>query len=278
LARIGYGGTAMNALGQRGVALAIVLWFLAGMSLLVSGIVYQARIDTRMAQLHLARATAVSAGDGAILLMLADVVSRDSQNATRKELLSGSFTVGRQTVAVELVPVSGLINLKTASAGTLAKLFVTRGHLTNGQAQILADNMLKWRDTPSGALPGAAGGQLQSPEDILHVAGMSRALWDSIRDVVVVNRSGSGDVPDLVAAPEAVRAVFGERAREDGANPAVPAESGTSYRVDAVVNYGGRAWLRRRWVDLGGVRANQLPWSFSRIEAPRVLSGDGSSK
>ena len=43
---------------QSGVALAIVVWFLAAMSLLVSGIVFQAKVDTRMAQLHVARAKA----------------------------------------------------------------------------------------------------------------------------------------------------------------------------------------------------------------------------
>ena len=37
---------------QGGVALAIVVWFIAGMSLLVAGIVADARVDTRMAQLH----------------------------------------------------------------------------------------------------------------------------------------------------------------------------------------------------------------------------------
>ena len=42
--------------GQKGVALAIVVWFIAGMSLLVAGIVSHARVDTQMAQLHIAKA------------------------------------------------------------------------------------------------------------------------------------------------------------------------------------------------------------------------------
>ena len=51
---------------QRGVALGIVVWFIAGMALLVSGIVSEARVDTRMAQLHYFRAQAAAAADGAI--------------------------------------------------------------------------------------------------------------------------------------------------------------------------------------------------------------------
>lgn len=270
--------------GQRGFALAIILWFLAGMALLVSGIVYQARTDTRMAQLHLARATAESAGDGAILLMLAELVSRDPGNTADNRPLSGNFTVGRQTVAVALVPISGLINLHSASAGTLARLFVTRGHLSGAEAQIIADNMVKWRATPGDASSGAPGNQFQSPEDVLQVAGMSRALWDAIRDVVVVRHGGAADMPDFAVATDAVRAVFGDSTAAGRSSAAVSGETGgasgghaNSYRVDAVVSYGGRAWLRRKWVDLGGGSTNKLPWNFTRIEAPRVLPGDRSS-
>ena len=57
---------------QRGVALAVVMWFIAGMSLLVAGIVGHARVDLQLAQVHVARAKAVAAGDGAIRLALAD--------------------------------------------------------------------------------------------------------------------------------------------------------------------------------------------------------------
>ena len=56
---------------QRGVALGVVVWFIAGMALLVSGIIAEARIDTRMAQIHYFRAQAAAAGDGAINLALA---------------------------------------------------------------------------------------------------------------------------------------------------------------------------------------------------------------
>ena len=57
---------------QRGIALAIVVWFIAGMSILVAGIVAQASVDTRMAQVHVARAKTAAAGDGAIMLMMSE--------------------------------------------------------------------------------------------------------------------------------------------------------------------------------------------------------------
>ena len=76
---------------QKGVALAIVVWFIAGMSLLVAGIVSHARVDTQMAQLHVARAKAVAAGDGAIQLMLAERLLKQGTAADEQSLLSGQI-------------------------------------------------------------------------------------------------------------------------------------------------------------------------------------------
>ena len=70
--------------GQKGVALAIVVWFIAGMSLLVAGIVSHARVDTQMAQLHIARAKAVAAGDGAIQLMLGERLFNQDRAADKQ--------------------------------------------------------------------------------------------------------------------------------------------------------------------------------------------------
>ena len=270
----------MTVPGQRGVALGIVLWFLAGMSLLVSGIVYQARIDTRMAQLHLARATTVSAGDGAILLMLADLVSRNPEQSSKIGPISGSFVMGQQTVSVSMVPAAGLVNLNGASGGTLARLFAMRGQLNNAEAKTLADNMIKWRGKPGGSGVNEPGGKFQSPEDVLQVAGITRPLWDAIRDTVVVDNKLFTAEPDLAVAPDAVRAIFGASAtgprlvaNGTGQRQAEAGLAG-SYRVDAVVSYGGRSWLRRKWVDMGSNSTTLLPWSFTRVEAPRVLPGN----
>ncbi len=69
-------GAVMVRKGESGVALGIVVWFIAGMALLVSGIVSEARIDTRLAQLHYFKAQAAAAGDGAINLALAEQIGQ----------------------------------------------------------------------------------------------------------------------------------------------------------------------------------------------------------
>jgi hypothetical protein len=46
---------------------------------------------------------------------------------------------------------------------------------------------------------------------------------------------------------------------------------GGVYRADALVSYGGRTWLRRRWLKMQSARGSTLPWQAMRTEAPRVV-------
>ena len=124
----------MNRRPQQGVALAIVVWFLAAMSLLVAGIVYQSKADTRMAQTHMAKAKAVAAGDGAIELMLAAVTSNQLKSFRGRGVPVLAFEVGEQAVEVVLVPTSGLIDLNGASRELLSNLFISSGAVEKAEA------------------------------------------------------------------------------------------------------------------------------------------------
>lgn len=279
---------ASNA-SQRGVALAIVVWFLAAMSLLVSGIVFQARVDTRMAQLHAAKAKAVAAGDGAIQLMLANLqLGKPEGFDPGHRLPTMDFEIGDYPVTVQLVPVAGLIDLNSAPVDILALLFMVRGGLDEADAQFLAVSVVKWR---SGALRGQAGAaRFAAIEDVLRVEGVTRTLLDSIRDSVAVSAKGQGGV-DWSLAPSSVLDVlalknpgkassmlneFQKRAGADNKNNRLGSAAG-AYRLDAIVNVGDQQWLRRRWAS-GGKTAGGLPWRFVRTEAPRVFLGSASGE
>jgi general secretion pathway protein K len=271
---------------QQGVALAIVVWFIAGMSLLVVGIVSQARVDVRMAQLHVARAKAVAAGDGAIQLMLTERLLTKSSATAGSGLLQDNYQLGESEVSVTLHPAAGFINPNSAPQKVLAALFRTVGQVPEGEANFLADNVIKWR----GSLAGTDRKQawvrrFQSIEDLVQVEGMSRTLFDSMRDYVVVGNRG-GTVTDWTIAPEVLLQVLEEtnpgeidavRRRRDKMTgysfASAAGEQGTlsgTYRADAVVSYGDQAWLRRRWVSVGSAPESGLPWHFKRTEPPRV--------
>jgi type II secretory pathway component PulK len=266
---------------QQGVALAIVVWFIAGMSLLVAGIVAQARVDTHMAQIHVARAKAAAAGDGAIQLMMVDLMTSRREAGALPE---GRYRVGEIDVAVMLVPQAGLIDINRAQPEVLAALFLLAGGLPEEEARLLAETVVQSRTAPVGQ-----GLRLHAVEDLLRVPGVSRTLLDSVRDFIVVADSGQG-VVNWSLAPDELLQVLARanpaqadavRARRGGAGAGDPRSAGGqtasrsgAYRADAIVRYGDKTWLRRRWISIQTSSSSALPWRVTRTEPPRVLMED----
>ncbi|MFV8818304.1 hypothetical protein [Haliea sp. E17] len=272
---------------QRGVALAIVVWFLAAMALLVAGIVAHARIETGGAQLHLARAKAVAAGDGAMVLAMLDR-SGGFQSSADAPLVSESLQrVGDLDVRVRIYPSEGFVDLNSAPAEILAALFQYAAKLPPANEQELANNVVQWRDLRSQRRSVDEPQRFYSLEDLLRVDGVTRTLVDGIRDFVIPGDWVRGGV-DWSAAPQELFALLqsvspelaekAQRRREvlssgGGKQGGFEVGGSSTYRVDALVEYGGRTWLRRRWMRLGSSRDSSLPWVILRNEAPRVVSG-----
>jgi general secretion pathway protein K len=266
---------------QQGVALAIVVWFIAGMSLLVAGIVAQARVDTHMAQVHVARAKAAAAGDGAIQLMMVDLMT---SRRTGGHVPVGRYRVGDIEATVLMVPEAGLIDIGSAQQEVLFALFLLAGRLPEEQARLLAETVVKSRSAAADQ-----GVRLHAVEDLLRVPGFSRTLLDAVRDFIVVGGSSGGAInwsqaPEALleilaranpAQADAVRArrgnAGGSKVRSDGGQAA--SVSG-AYRADAIVRYGDKTWLRRRWLSIETSSSSALPWRFTRTEPPRVLMED----
>ncbi len=279
---------------QRGVALAIVVWFIAGMSLLVAGIVSSARVDTKMTQLHIARAKSVAAGDGAIQLMLADHLLREEPAFNVAE-----YWLGNVKVTVMLYPAAGLIDLNATSQKVLAALFFTIAQVPEGNANVLADNVIKWRSGSVGtSKPRKTGRRFRSIEDLLRVEGMSRTLFDAVKDFIVASNS-RGTTTNWALAPEVLLQVLEKSKPEElaavkkrreklanaqaargagvGEQSKVRALSGT-YRIDALVRYGDQTWLRRRWVAVSATRGSLLPWQVLRTEPARVYEQSSGNR
>lgn len=261
---------------QRGVALAMVVWLVAGMALLVAGIVGQARMDLRLAQLHLASARVAAAGDGAINLMLAGLLDDGARGSPGRADVR-QFQLGEDTVSVRLVPAAGLIDLNTAPRDLLRYLFEATGFGGPEAAEQLADNVIQFRRNTR----GSGGARITALEDVLRIAGFDRVRMEALRDLVVATREGGGFRPALAPLPvldiyrrkdpARVAGILRQRERA-GASGNPPAAGGSFYRVDAMVNYGGKWWLRRRWVRMNRGAFSNLPWQFMRTEAPRAAN------
>jgi hypothetical protein len=278
------------------VALAIVVWFLAAMSLVVAGIVFEARADIRLAQGHAERARATAQGDGAMQLMLAALVLGQLEGFKGRGTPMADFTVGDSRIRVRLVPVSGLVELNNAPLPLLEKLFFNYRDGLEFDPQVLAGNVLQWR-TSSGGDGGAgrARNRFLVVEDLLKVPGVTRTLLDNIRDAVYVG-TGAGRGVDWRSAPPAVLALLpeddprrlaaGENTGADQPGPGLGGElfssagrrsktsaATGSFRLDALVEKDDRVLLRRRWVVMGNNEASNLPWKFTRSEPARVVQG-----
>ncbi|EED35052.1 hypothetical protein NOR51B_994 [Luminiphilus syltensis NOR5-1B] len=255
---------------QRGVALAVVVWFIAGMSLLVAGIVAEARVDSRMAQLHYFRAQATAAGDGAISLALADRFANERSGQESGSRISRQ-RIGDYSVEVRLLPATFLVNVSKAKLRDLEQLFsgVSLPE-TAPSPRALATAVVRYRDGAS----GRGAHSLFGLEDLLRVPGVDRGVYDAVRDFIVVDdllgSSGGAQTVggDVMADLEAALSGEGRLLDEPGGQPATGA-----LRIDAVVTVGDQQWLRRRWVTPDQSSYSVLPWTVRRSEAAIPLAG-----
>ncbi|NQX90174.1 MAG: general secretion pathway protein GspK [Halioglobus sp.] len=167
-----------------------------------------------------------------------------------------------------MVPRTQLVNLNSASADDLARLFTAVGVMPTAEAAALAQRVVTWRESRANAAPSRGTGRLQSPEDLFQVEGMTRAVWDVLRDYV--DAQGAGGSASAAPGP-----VLGstQTSGVGGGLTAVDREAGdvSAFRMDAFVSAGGRTWLRRAWANIGPVHNSAVPWRLSRVEAPRVV-------
>jgi len=293
--------------GQRGVALAVVVWFLAAMSILVGGIVYQARMDARLTRLQVSEAMAVALADGAIQLALADMmrIEREGESVSRGTR-TGVYDLAGARVTVGFTPVIGLVDLNLATEELLFALFAYGAGTGEKVAEELALNMIEWRSPAVGGLndsarepgfPEPRHGRFQAVEDLMLVPGIGRDIFESIRDSVYVAQQGQAGV-DWSSAPASVLAILSggdpDRARElviertGDAEPMVPPadldlsfqqqQVSSLYRVDALVQFDEESFLRRRWVDRRRQGGDGLPWSFFRSEPVQSLNNEQRKK
>lgn len=261
---------------ERGVALAVVVWFIAGMSVLVAGIVAQARVDTQLAQIHLFRAQAEAAGDGAIRLLLADLLGADAAQGFEQSLPGGEYRLGEFRVQVLAVPVAVLVDVNAAPLPVLASVLL-QGGVEAAEADRLAASMVEWRSSRQRSRSGPV--RFEVIEDMLRVEGMTRARLDAIRHLVTANATGRGlaNLPPSREDHLAALSALAPQAWAGAAAPTAPdiaamaAGSAGSYRVDAIVSLGGRQWLRRRWIAMRPASGSRLPWASERAEVVRVV-------
>lgn len=290
--------------GQDGVALAMLLWFVAAMLILVAGIATLAKQDVRLAQWQVHEVQTAALGDGAVKLLLRDFLyARAHGDYPGRGMFQNHYTLGGKTVNVRAVPIEGLVNLNEASEWLLTDLLHHSAGLPLESAEQLAERIVVWRSPgddlavetdeylAAGLPHGPRHDSLRVSEDLLQVMGITRDIYARVAELAHARPGGSGRI-DLRAAPLEVLTLLsagdGELAREVAMERAeapfeeVPllaglleehiggSSSARRLRVDARVAFDdGKILQRRLWVDLDQSDAYRLPWRVDRVEPVR---------
>ncbi len=188
---------------QQGMALIAVLWLVAAMGLIITGIVQAVRSEARSAGLQRHVMVASALGDAAILLALQNLHAQ--QKEPSHVLQNIPVTFERQLFEVKVQPLNGLIDINNATVVLLADLYRHGGGLNPSAAQALAQATVELRQ--SKGVKGTAQG-FDAVEDLLRVTGMTYDLYAKINRLVTADlREGGGRVNPMLA-PVAVLEVL----------------------------------------------------------------------
>lgn len=269
---------------QRGVTLVVVLWTVAALTILVSGLVRAQRSELRLAGVARSQLQAVAAGQAAIAQVaqrLAPAPGAESRLTRWRE------RVGGQDIDVQVMPLTGLVDLNLAPEPLLAALLSGPGGVDSSAAQALAGAIQAER------LAGTPRGQrrrFELVEELLAVPGVDPDLFARIAPFLTTDSAGTGRV-NALAAPLPVLTVLARGDAEPARRIAADRDAGAAAIdttrleaafVDATVSHryrftafvpepgglSGHAVVRE--LDLRARRDGSAPWHVLRASVRRV--------
>lgn len=268
----------INRFRQQGIALVMVMWFVAAMALLVGGIMASGKIDRQGTDAGVFSAKAIALGDGAIRVALTEYLNAPGDKAlmTLREL-----TLDDTEVQIKITNGANFVNINTAREEPLTQLLALGVPMDPAEAQLLATSIVAYRQGNNRYEQDIERPhRFLSIEELLLAPGISRATFDALRDLVCACESSGATLnPDKLALLIAARDQF--FGPEDNRIPlsaeqmqavlAREASGSEIYRVDAVVKLANRRFLRRHWVMLSGSQVSRLGWQSVQTDPIRIL-------
>jgi len=285
----------VHATRSMGMALVIVLWIVAAMSVLVTGLILTTRAQVSTVAAGRDVATGQALGDAAIAITLqALLVSTPMPTGVQ----TVPVTYADQTIQVEVAPLNGLISLNGASPPLLAAMLQGGGGLPSAVAEDMAQQMVVWRsEVPQTQTLGAAVGQprlFEAPEDLLLFPGIGYDLYARLAPLVTAdvrtNRVNIQAAPPPVLAALApgdagriaqfIAARGGDQPADSSffdANLISPRSSaGRFYRLRVSVPLdAGKILVLTRDIALTSSPSNLMPWRLLRQS--RQVQSSGAS-
>lgn len=181
--------------GARGVALVAVLWIVAALTILVTGVVQTQRQEVQVASAERTLLKGTAIGQAALNLVL----QRMAGGALRVErLVRVPIQYEGADVQVEVMPLGGLVDLRRAPLDLLTVTFEQVGLLPAEQARGLAEQIVAARSDTARRV----GPKLEVPEDLLTFAQADYDLYARIAPFVTCDGQSSGRINPLAAPAE----------------------------------------------------------------------------
>ena len=178
----------------RGLALVMVLWIVAALSLFVVGMSQAVRQQVKTTASLTEQVRARALAEGAIALALQRLtVTRDESQLLR----SVPVDYAGVQMHVQVMPLNGLIALNAAQPVLISALLQVAAGVPEPQANRLAHQVLAWR--AGDASRAIRARQFESVEDLLLVPGMDYAIYSRVRDLVTPDALHAAQVNPLAA-------------------------------------------------------------------------------
>lgn len=260
----------------RGVVLVAVLWVMALLVLLATGIAAQTRTDHRLTRNLLAAEQAYYAAEGGVFYAVNQLQGPPGPGPQQWGVPAVTLRLGNAVVRTEVVDERGKIDLNQAPPELIRGVLLATG-IEFEESERLADAILDWRDTDDlrrlhgaedgdyrveGYDYGAKDAPFDSVEELNRVLGMRAEVYALLREAFTVH-TGAPDVNPLMAPPLVLAAIPGTNdelvrayveARENSraedqpppvfpleSNPYVTRDHGPAYSVTAQASVAERA-------------------------------------
>ncbi len=189
---------------QQGIALIAVLWIVAALSIIVTGVVHSVRSEVRLTSHTRQSVEGLALGEAAIALTLQDLSVR-TERITRLTHLEVAY--GGHAMQVEIIPLSGLIDMNSASEPLLASLYAVAGMQDAAGAAALAKATIEVRSERDAR--GREKG-FEAAQDLLRVPGFDYDLYARLSPLITAEAQSSGGKVNPQAAPIDVLAVLAQ--------------------------------------------------------------------
>ena len=218
---------------ESGFALIAVLWLVAALSVLVTGIMLTVKSELKTASYARQSVEARAVAEGAMQIALQAVMASGKRP---ERLVEEPVSFAGQDVMVRMIPMNGYVNINKAPVDLLQALFQIAGGMDDASASNVANAIVATRTTPG---PSGKPAGFEAPEDLMRLPGMDYAAYSRIAPLVTTDSGGSGQVNIQAAPPNVLNIVAG--GNEGAVASFVQARSGDNVGADTTGM--NAAWL-----------------------------------